>query len=1215
MHKKLFALLMVFALSGFVFGFSSPVDISNSGTGAMLPQVDTDSNGVVHAVWMQCSDIPDTDCGEGCYCEVDDPYGCDEYCYDGMHMLKSCYYGGEEGTCCVAPEPTPTPANECEASGAPLCNGDCPGKFDECTPYPDGTCKCINMMTACEDSPNCRGYCGMILAPPIKPTIKPLPSEVCAQVGEFEGTPICACVDYALCGEGDDEGVCHGYCSSPGTYCTGLMILDGVPPGGMCGGSDPTALYSPPTMCWCAPWSVMPPISFHVFTQDEGSWQERDVLHYGMDYTTQTSDLTSFLSGEGTYQVRLVHEGENVKGFIDSVYLEVDGELYAPKKALMNGESALPKVIGTDYDVLHATLETVDLEWNTVPGASSIKLVLTAREESAEELEAMGGEPLYYPAPPWRGEAYSTYFVGSEFEFTDYWAPESGHPSGEIIGVMSSDSENLYLHFDAVPDNTRDSDSDFAKLEVKTESGEKEFVLTDTDSTYGQALFEYNENAVWEHRVYEFAIPLSELGVSDGDAIYFRLSGYGTMLVIPDPPIFCDDPNQVWEVMYSKKEGSSWSAPISLSDSPVHSMFPVIAVDSEDELLVAWKEYNNDPPEVFYVDSTTGGDAWSGPGQVNNAHIDANELGIAASGEDVGLTWEVGGNIEFADYDNCAWSATDTIDGSGSASEPAIHLAPGGGFQIAYARGNDIYCSGAGFAHSPFKLNTPAGASESPDLAVGYSGWVQIVWRDANQSDGSLPGHWEIWTARTDCHSTIEDMTVISNTPHYDSLSPRITVDSDHDYHVVWADAEPGNYDIYYSLLDGGWGTDWTEPLDISNTNAYSESPLVEADSNNLLHVIWGDQSPGNVDLFWTGYNGESWEAKEDLSNSGGSSAAHQLTIDNSNKPHIVYHDNTPGHFEVYYLGGTALEEETCELDLTVTNNCTNEDILLEVTDDDGHPVANVQVLVSFFELPAGLWLNIGSETTNASGLAVYATAEEGYYKFTAGKPGCTGDVESVYIEDCATPTPAPTATSPPSQPTPTSPPGPGPTPTQAPPSTPTPGGQTPSATPSGTSAPPATPTPRPTLTPTLPPGGCLTDADCTGVEVCLAGSCTELSNSSTIIHPADPGKPKIIVDMPMTVEVGQELPAYVYTENGAPVRGVKVTGFGEEKVTGQNGRVLFTPTQAGDYEVSFEKQGYPIGTRMVSVQGGGGACCGVFLVLAALGGVAAVAGAYSKKG
>jgi hypothetical protein len=199
---------------------------------------------------------------------------------------------------------------------------------------------------------------------------------------------------------------------------------------------------------------------------------------------------------------------------------------------------------------------------------------------------------------------------------------------------------------------------------------------------------------------------------------------------------------------------------------------------------------------------------------------------------------------------------------------------------------------------SPAKrLTWNAGNSEDPAIAIDTNNHIHVVWGD------ETPGNYEIYYKK----STDGGASWITKKLSYnlgDSKKPSIAIDSNNHIHVVWGDETPGNYEIYYKKSTNG-GASWTTKR-LTYNSGDSSSPVIAIDSNNHIHVVWGDYSPSNNEIYYkkSTNGGTSWTVKRITYNSGGSFFP-AIAINTSNHIHVAWMDDTPGNWEIYYKRST----------------------------------------------------------------------------------------------------------------------------------------------------------------------------------------------------------------------------------------------------------------------------------------------------------------------
>jgi len=131
---------------------------------------------------------------------------------------------------------------------------------------------------------------------------------------------------------------------------------------------------------------------------------------------------------------------------------------------------------------------------------------------------------------------------------------------------------------------------------------------------------------------------------------------------------------------------------------------------------------------------------------------------------------------------------------------------------------------------------------------------------------------------------------------------PAVAIDSDDYIHVIWADDTPGNYEIYHKRsMDGG--TTWNAIKRLTWNSGTSYLPAIAIDSSNAIHVVWYDSTPGQNEIYYkrSTDEGTTWNTMNRLTWNSGFSTNPGIAIDSSGAIHVVWQDNTPGNYEIYY--------------------------------------------------------------------------------------------------------------------------------------------------------------------------------------------------------------------------------------------------------------------------------------------------------------------------
>jgi len=273
-----------------------------------------------------------------------------------------------------------------------------------------------------------------------------------------------------------------------------------------------------------------------------GAWQA--VGQLGADKYNRTQLLVLRDLPAGALRVRVEKSGGG-GAHLDALLLNG-----APPRAVSG--APLAKLARADEDISDADVGPIEAEFNAAAGPSRQSAILTLAGRI--EPEVLSREPVKFPVRNGRQEitpqsAFFDYTLGSRpgalspdgelrgerlGEPLFYgWSPNgSGHPNSMIYGWAQDDGETLFVALDFTGDNTYDGGVDYAKVYVNLPDGVREFKLTVPDQRWGRPGFTYTDRVDWEHKVYEFAIPLRELGLdpaqAQGKLLPLAFALYGT---------------------------------------------------------------------------------------------------------------------------------------------------------------------------------------------------------------------------------------------------------------------------------------------------------------------------------------------------------------------------------------------------------------------------------------------------------------------------------------------------------------------------------------------------------------------------------------------------------------------------------------------------------------------------------------------------------------
>lgn len=604
---------------------------------------------------------------------------------------------------------------------------------------------------------------------------------------------------------------------------------------------------------------MVPNGEYEVFVQNDAVWEKAGSLSYDRFFRERELGLDKYIQRsktEDTIRIRLVQK-DGAAAHIDSVFL--GGVAPVSVSGVENG---LKKLSRRDYDVADAFGKTIEITFpKRYPPET---LALTARVEGNAICEtpfqfppenlykSVNENSLFYVYRPNARKTGTPFF--KQLTFTG-----SGHPPGFTYGWVKNDRKNLYVKIDFTPDNTMDGDKDYAKVHVKSKAMLKEFKVSARKTRWGKPDFTYTDKVAYQHKVYDFTIPLKELGITGADSceeIQLAFSAYGTACIAGttyNPAIAHDPKRNRYLVVYEKNDcvsidiygrfvdydGKPLGNELSIAVAANNQSNPAVSYDSiNQKFLVVWGDTRNDPSGDIYGQIVNGDGTLSGG---NFAISDAsNYQDYPAAAFDT-----VNNRFLIVWYDNR--NAATWADIYGQFVNSAGQLIPRDGMS-----GGDN-----------FVISDAADNQNAPSVAYdGEDKRFLVVWHDWR--------YWNISPYGTDVYGQLVNAAdgALLNTAS--SVNFLITANSTGDqqnpsvayntakkqYLVVWEDGV-GTSDISGQLVSSAGqlvkrdGTTGSDNFVISNAAGVQERPSVEYDSvNNYFLAAWNDYRNGPTEIY-----------------------------------------------------------------------------------------------------------------------------------------------------------------------------------------------------------------------------------------------------------------------------------------------------------------------------------------------------------------------------
>ncbi len=584
---------------------------------------------------------------------------------------------------------------------------------------------------------------------------------------------------------------------------------------------------------------------------------------------------------------------------LDSIYLngtapiEVDG-----------GRAALAKLVSTDMDV--ADISQVPL-YVSFPGASERPVVsLIGRIEP----ETIPTDPFLLPAANYNNprreitEFYS-YELGSREHgssgtpfIKEFLSPGSGHPEEYAYVWVKNDEENLYVTVDFTSDNTFDGEKDYAAVYSPAGGDLKYFKIDAFDETYGKVYFTYTDKVPYQHKLYEFAIPLSELDADDSGEIDLAFALYGT--AAPDgsrynPELVFDNVNLNYLLAYEsyqsaryrikalrlRPDGSVLGTEIDVENGSEYSAYvPAAAFDPVTErYLIVWQDFEGDYDVVKGQLVNSDGSLFGSQIDIGDAES-ANERNpdVAYDSENNRflVVWE--SNPEVSEIQcqliNPDGTKTGSNFGVGAASDeqlyPAVAFNSFSGNFLVVWRGA-YFGASANYSVDGRIINaggSPAGSSdkilsetystsslEGIDLAYSASGNNYLAVFDLLDGDYD-----NVFGRIVDAAGTAQggsDLD-IGNYGDADQNGPAVIFDeSAGNYFVAWEDGRDGGSDNIYAQMVTTGGALSGSVIPVYSNASYAQQNTAAAYNSRTGAVIVGfedaESSPRDISIIVTG--------------------------------------------------------------------------------------------------------------------------------------------------------------------------------------------------------------------------------------------------------------------------------------------------------------------------------------------------------------------------
>ncbi|MBW1720414.1 MAG: hypothetical protein JRJ43_12825, partial [Deltaproteobacteria bacterium] len=420
--------------------------------------------------------------------------------------------------------------------------------------------------------------------------------------------------------------------------------------------------------------------------------------------------------------------------------------------------------------------------------------------------------------------------------FKEYSRTGTGHPSGFTYGWTGHDDKNLHVKIDFTPDNTRDGNEDYAKVYVKTGDGLKEFKISEPETQWGSPDFTYTNKVVYQHKVYTFTIPFSEIGLDtlqNRKELSLAFAAYGTAApgdyatgIAYDPfakrhlAVFYSRPggNTPDEIrgQFVNCDGTPTGPDFLVSTASFLRTDPSVAFDSVNRnFLVVWQDIRGGTDWDIYGQLVSSGGSLTGANfPISTALNSQNRPAIAFDGVNQRflVAWMDDRNENTGDLYGQLVNTNGTLNGSD--------------FGIAVVAGSNQF-----------------------DPAVAFDNVNQrflVAWADSRVS------YLDLYGQRVNANGTLQGSYFVISAAADIQRVPSVAFDSLHQrFFVAWYDERNGPTGDLYGQLINTDGSLMGANIAVSTAADTQGWPSVSFNSSaQTFLVVWQDFRSGNFDIY-----------------------------------------------------------------------------------------------------------------------------------------------------------------------------------------------------------------------------------------------------------------------------------------------------------------------------------------------------------------------------
>jgi hypothetical protein len=226
----------------------------------------------------------------------------------------------------------------------------------------------------------------------------------------------------------------------------------------------------------------------------------------------------------------------------------------------------------------------------------------------------------------------------------------------------------------------------------------------------------------------------------------------------------------------------------------------------------------------------------------------------------------------------------------------AWHAGPGGAGDIYVAERSGLLQ----LWDTPVRLTNLASDQCNPVMAVGPDDKLHVAWQDNRR------GNWDIYVSTSVDGSTWGDPVRVTDSD-FQQRNPVIAVDQASPYHVyiAWERGDAGNRDIYLASSTTAFASKTI--TQITSNPADQTEPALAVGTDNTVYLIWTDQRNGSADIYGSSSAASAWANVPIVTGPGNQSNSALAVEPGTSTLHVLWVDDTAGNLEVVHGSSSGL--------------------------------------------------------------------------------------------------------------------------------------------------------------------------------------------------------------------------------------------------------------------------------------------------------------------